>query len=357
MPCRKTTVGLPLLAALLACGGPAPVAPPADPIAAEPATTGPSGVPLRGLVSTSNGLTVFCECGAPSGRVVSLTDPGGELAKAYASVEAKPENGIYVEIEATPAADGTTLALGKLLRARALGQNIACDAPIFEGEYVANGNEPFWAVEIREGGITFRTPEWPHGRTYPYAFTRTETGSVVYATKIDAPTVSTLEVSLEPERCIDSMSGELRSFKAHVVLDGRKLEGCGRAGVPHGEFGSAPLFELNRFAGAYPRTVRLWADPDLSKRLNALLGAAMPQFLENMKVQSPLMKDGGVFYVTGNKPHQGGMDTAVFVADPVSDTLEVILFVNGARKDFKEDGRDVALPADVVTFIDNLAKS
>ena len=356
MPCRNTAAALPLLLVMVACGGPAPVAPPPEQATTEPATSRAPSVPLRGIVATSQGVTTFCECGAPSGQAVSLADPTGELAKAYASVGANPANGIYIELDGSPAVDGKTLALTTLRRARALGEGIACDTPVFEGEFVASGNEPFWAVEIREDGITFRSPEEPNGRTYPYAFTRTETGSVVYATKIEKPAVSTLEVSLEPVRCSDSMSGELRSFKAHVVLDGKKLEGCARAGVPNGEFGSAPLDELNRFTGTYPRTVHLWREPALSKRLDALLGTSMREFLENMKVQSPLMKDHGVFYVTGNKPHQGGVDNAFFLADPASDTLVVILFVKGSRHDFKEGGRDVALPAEIATMIGNVEK-
>jgi uncharacterized membrane protein len=237
-----------------------------------------------------------------------------------------------------------------------LGEGLPCATPVFDGELVANGNEPFWAVEIRETGITYRAPDLPKGRTFPYALTRTETGSVVYATKVETPAVSTLEVALERAACLDSMSGELRGFKAHVILDGRKLEGCAAAGVPRGEFGDAPLDELNRFAGAYPHAVGLWKDPVLESRLRVLLGAAMPAFLDTLKVQGPVMKDAGIFYVTGNRPHQGGVDGAVFLADPATDTLCVILFENGARQDFKEGGRDITLPAEVVTMIGNVGK-
>jgi len=129
------------------------------------------------------------------------------------------------------------------------------------------------------------------------------------------------------------------------------------AGVPRGEFGNDPLDELNRFAGVYPPTVHLWDDAALHKRLEALLGPSMKTFVENMKVQSPVMKDGGVFYVTGNKPHEGGADSAAFLADPDSDTIAVILFENGARRDFKEGGRDVALPAEVTTFLGNMERN
>lgn len=287
---------------------------------------------------------------------MTLSDPDGELALAFASLSAAPGDGIYVELDGEPAADGKTLVWTALTRAHALKEPIACGGPVFEGEFVANGNEPFWAIEVRENGIVYRDLEIPKGRTYPYALTRTETGSVIYATKIEGPVVSTLEITLEPARCVDSMSGELRSRKAHVTLDGRKLEGCAVLGVPHGEFGNAPLDELNRFAGTYPRTVHLWSEPVIAKRLHALLGTSKAAFHGNMQVHGPLMKDGGVFYVTGNKAHHGGLDTAIFIADTASDTISVILFVNGARHDFKEGGREIALPAEVVTLIETMEK-
>jgi uncharacterized membrane protein len=340
---RPNLAAIPLLLALAACGGPSSGPAPAEPAAAaeEPS----SSVPVRGILTSSGAVTTFRECGTPAEAAVTLADPAGEFARAFASLESKPADGIYVELDGAP---------GKLLRARSLRESPACNEPVFEGEFVANGNEPFWAIEIRENGIVYRSPELPKGRVYPYAFTRTATGAVVYATKSDEPVVSTLELSLEQARCVDSMSGELRSFIAHVTLDGRELSGCARAGVPHGEFGDAPLDELNPFKGTYPHTVHLWDEPVIHKRLNDLLGTSMNTFRENMKAQSPLMRDTGVFYVTGNKPHQGGLDNAVFLADPASDTLVVILYVKGTRRDFREGGRDVALPVEVVTTIGNM---
>lgn len=348
---RPNFAAIPLLLVVAACGRPTAEPAPAEEPAVETQEEPSSNLPVRGILKISGVVTTFLECGSPAAAAMTLTDSAGELAKAVASLEAKPSEGIYVEFDGAPAADGKTLMWKQLLRAHGLREGPACDAPVFEGEFLTNGNEPFWSVEIRENGIVYRSPALPKGRVYPYAFTRTASGAVVYATKTDGPVVSTLEISLTPNRCVDSMSGELRSLKAKIALDGRELSGCAVAGVPRGEFGNAPLDELNRFTGAYPRTVHLWDEPLLHKRLDTLLGASMKTFLMNMNVQSPLMKDGDVFYVTGNKPHQGGLDNAVFLADPASDTLAVILYVNGARRDFKEGERDVALPAEVVTMI------
>ena len=342
---RPNLAAIPLLLVFFACDGPKRGPAPAEQPSTETADEPSSNRATRGILTISGGVTTFRECGTPAAAAMTLTDDGGEFAKAFAALETKPADGIYVELGGAP---------GELRRAVDLRDSTACDVPVFEGEFVASGNEPFWEIEIRGNGIVYRSPELPKGHVYPYAFTRTASGAVVYATKTDDPVVSTLEISLEPARCVDSMSGELRSFIAHVTIDGRRLSGCALAGIPRGEFGDAPLDELNRFKGTYPHTVHLWDEPVIHKRLDALLATSMKTFLENMKVQSPLMKDQGVFYVTGNKPHQGGLDNAMFLADPASDTLAVILYVNGARQDFKEGGRDIALPAEVVTTIGNM---
>ena len=347
-----------MLVSLAACGGSPPAAEAPAPASAATASgtanDSTSDPPERGLVLKSGDSFTWLECGAPSGRTINLIDATGAVARAFTALDAPAGVGIYAEMRGALSTDGGSLTLTELVRARGLGGKLACRSPVFAGDYVGNGNEPFWAIEIGEDGIVYRSPDEPKGTTYPYVITRTETGSAIYATTIKRPRLSTLEVSLEPSACVDSMSGELRAFKAHVVRDGTRLEGCAAAGVPPGGFGTAPLDELNRYVGAYLDAATLWKAPWLEPRLDALLGPKVKTFLENIQVRTPVMKDKNVFYVTGNKPHQGGLYNAVFVADPASDTIVVVLFVNGVREDFKEHGREIALPAEVVSTLGNL---
>lgn len=338
------------LFALAACGRPAPRS--KTPPAPDDDRTAPA-LPVRGLVVKTGDTYTIRPCGAPSGLALNVIDAAGALSTAFSSLDAAAGVGIYAEIRGTASTDGGSLTMTELVRARGLGGRLACETPVFPGEFVASGNEPFWSVEIREDGIVFRSPAEPNGTTYPYAITRTETGGSLYATKIDRPKVSTLEIALAPGRCVDSMSGEFRAYRARVVRDGAKRDGCAFAGVPPGGFGDSPLDELNRYAGAYPDAAALWRAPWMAPRLQALLGPKLETFLANVQVKTPVMKDGGVFYVAGNKPHQGGIDGAVFIADPNTDTIEVVLFVNGKREDFKEGGRDVAFPPEVVTTLGN----
>ena len=346
MLCRIRAYALPLIAFLVACGTPKPAVPPAEPAASESAAHSPSKIPVRGIVSMSGTQVRFRECGTPASAAKPLADAGQAIVRAFATLSAKPTEDLYVEL------DGA----GALIRARTLRIDRACEEPVFDGEFVVHDRDHNWSIAISDAGIVYRDSKDLKGRIFPYAFTRTATGSVLYATKLDKPKSATLEVALEPGNCVDTGHTDLGNLEAHVVKDGQKLEGCAFAGVPRGEFGDAPLDELNRFIGTWPNAVELFKDPAIKKRLEELLGGEMQTFLDNTKVQGPLMKDVGVFYVTGNKTHEGGSDNAVFLADPAADTIEVILVTHGTRQDFKEGGRDVTLPAEVVTFLGNLDK-
>jgi uncharacterized membrane protein len=277
---------------------------------------------------------------------MTLTGATGEIPSS-----ARP---VYAELRGTPSSDGRSFAVDALVRLRPGGEGPSCGAPVFDGDFVANGNEPFWGIEIRRDAIVFRSPDVPKGRAYPYSALPTAQGTIAYATKLGRPKVSTLAVTIGPGRCIDGMSGEIRSFKAHVELDGRTLDGCAAAGVPEGGFGDDPLDELARWAGATPSSSGLWSSPLVKPRLASLLGPGLPAFEAGMQVTGPLMRDGGVLYVLGNKRGEGGRDVAIFLAEPGTDTIEVVLVEKGRRADFKEGGREVPLPAEAQTMIRSL---
>ena len=332
-----------LLAVLAGCGGSTPpsAAPPSS--AGRIARPGPAGPPARGeVVATAGGLS-FLPCGAPESRAMILTGATGEIPSST--------HPAYAELRGAPSNDGRSFAVDTLLRLHSTGEGFGCDAPVFDGEFVANGNEPDWQVEIGHDAIVVRSPAAPKGRAYPYSALRTAQGTIVYATKLERPKVSTLAVTIGPGRCADSMSEEIRSFKAHVELDGKKLEGCATAGVSAGGFGDDPLDELARWAGAAPGGSDFWSASILKPRLASLLGPRLAAFEAAMQVTGRLMYDEGVFYVLGNKRGEEGRTVAIFLADPDTDTIQVILVEKGRREDFKEGGRDVPLPPEARTMI------
>ncbi|MBX3178574.1 MAG: META domain-containing protein [Candidatus Hydrogenedentes bacterium] len=135
--------------------------------------------------------------------------------------------------------------------------------------------------------------------------------------------------------------------------DGDRVLRFARSGAKGGPDAS-PLAALNDHVGAYPREINLWEHPAVSKRLQALLGGALPAFLENMGVQGPLSAEDGLLYVTGNKPHEGGIETAAFVADPARDQIQVWLITGGEARLYAEKDPPLPDPADVQTWKANL---
>jgi hypothetical protein len=91
----------------------------------------------------------------------------------------------------------------------------------------------------------------------------------------------------------------------------------------------------------------------LAGRLRALLGERFATFVENTGVQSPLLEEDGILYVTGNKQHSGGTDAAALVADLRRDAIWVWLLTGGESEACLDRDVEVELPADVRIVLEN----
>lgn len=121
----------------------------------------------------------------------------------------------------------------------------AAATPVF----TARGNEPFWAVEITETGIAFRTME---GETITLS-PRPEPsdGTVTYLGEADGQSFS---LSIADELCIDSMSGMNFPKTVTVSYGQRTFSGCGGepASLLHGEWGIEQIDGKPIVAGSQP---------------------------------------------------------------------------------------------------------
>lgn len=113
------------------------------------------------------------------------------------------------------------------------------------------------------------------------------------------------------------------------------------------------LAYLEGLVGRYPEDSGLFATQPLADRLTALLGPDLGVLQRNLQVKSPLQKEGGVYYLTGNQQHSGGTDAAALVIDPAQDVIYVILLTGGARSEYVERGVKPSLPNDVQTLLSN----
>lgn len=107
----------------------------------------------------------------------------------------------------------------------------------------------------------------------------------------------------------------------------------------------------------YPNDVNLWSNAALAPRLDALLGAELPVFVENMKVNNPLGESSGIIWSSGNKQHDGGANAALFLADVTGNRIEVYLLKDGKLRHFGESGSQVPLNGDAQVVLDNLLAS
>jgi hypothetical protein len=115
----------------------------------------------------------------------------------------------------------------------------------------------------------------------------------------------------------------------------------------------SPLAPLRELVGQYPRDIGLWDREPLAGRLRVLLGERFAAFVENTEVQSPLLEEDGILYVTGNKQHSGGTDAAALVADLRRDAVWVWLLTGGESEAFLDRDVEVELPVDVRIVLEN----
>lgn len=84
------------------------------------------------------------------------------------------------------------------------------------------GNEPFWAVKIRNSTLSYSAPDEEDFTTPPKAPEISERA----ATWIGERDGRTLRVMLQLAVCQDGMSGMLFPMSAEVEIDGKVLHGC-----------------------------------------------------------------------------------------------------------------------------------
>lgn len=97
----------------------------------------------------------------------------------------------------------------------------------FKTDFGLRGTEPFWAVEIKGGGMTLTRPEPPAvnatGATFAYV-----DGHAVWTGQADG---KLMIATLTKGDCSDGMSDLKYPYVAEVKLGGETLKGCGfRAG-------------------------------------------------------------------------------------------------------------------------------
>jgi membrane-bound inhibitor of C-type lysozyme len=95
-------------------------------------------------------------------------------------------------------------------------------------DFRAVGNEPGWYLELKQGGSVLFVADYGQKR-YEFATPAPtmDQQAVVTTYRVQA-NEHELVIVLTPQRCRDSMSGELFETGVTVILDDKEYQGCGR---------------------------------------------------------------------------------------------------------------------------------
>ena len=111
--------------------------------------------------------------------------------------------------------------------------------------------------------------------------------------------------------------------------------------------------QLDRQVGRYRSDGDFLQQGLMAERLRQLTGDRYPIVLRNLQVAGPLRKDGQVYYVSGNRQHEGGINAAAVALDASSQTLRVWLLHEGRAIVMEDPGAQFDWPAEVKVAIQN----
>ena len=112
---------------------------------------------------------------------------------------------------------------------------------------------------------------------------------------------------------------------------------------------------LQNAVGSYHAQTQFLRQPGINRRLRALLGVQYELVMRDLQVAGPLQRDKGVYYVTGNQAHKGGVEAVAIAMQPASDSVRVWLLHEGREQVLQEQPNAFAWPAEVQTLIQNSA--
>jgi uncharacterized membrane protein len=176
---------------------------------------------LRGLVRDLGGRLQFMPCdGAP----LALEDrtQGQDVVRALRELTAAQEGRpMFVEIYGARETGGNA-GIGVVELRRAAVETAGCRERFDQREWVANGNEPSWRLEVTSRDMVMSVLGGQSAQRVPHGGPQKSGGGLEY-TSTDG---TDLLVTIDERRCIDSQSGSLFAYVVEVRSEGRTYAGC-----------------------------------------------------------------------------------------------------------------------------------
>lgn len=128
------------------------------------------------------------------------------------------------------------------------------------------------------------------------------------------------------------------------------------AATPISSLQASPLSSLREYVGTYPSdsNVSFLEQGVLAERLKQLMGKDYSTLLANLRTVSPLTADAGRWFITGNRPHEGGTEAAAVVVDAAQNAVRVWMLHEGKSTEYQDPSQvNVPWPVDVQTMLNN----
>lgn len=189
---------------------------------------------FKGMYVHGNEVSAFRDCS--TGKVYWLTDSTGRLHKLYETATKTlpyPYESVYAELKGYLAGRSDAgyasefeneLILNDIIKVEPKNFRTEC----YNYEFIALGNEPFWSLEIIPVEERIVLKDVAAGRVYEFPCTGSvvNNGVIQYeATSFDKK--SKIDIRFRKEKCSDGMSDRTYNYSATVMINGKKLKGCG----------------------------------------------------------------------------------------------------------------------------------
>lgn len=192
-----------------------------DPATGDTDPPGGSSVPeiqrVRGEAIVGKDGYGLTPCGSDRQRILVLSPPAKIFLDRFLEPGGKPE--FFLDVW-TKEKDGK-LEVVAIERAHTEGPR--CDAAREQAQFVANGTEPFWSLQLSPTGWILQRPD--HAPLQAEA-NSTKAGAG-YAWISDSPKA---RVELVPGYCADAMADAASAWQARVSLGDSQLSGCAHRG-------------------------------------------------------------------------------------------------------------------------------
>lgn len=189
----------------------------------------PPAVRLQGHLTHDRNQLLLIPCGEKR-HIAIVNDGSSELVREAASLFAEGRQQLFVDLRGQLSSSQTEGVDGEMrpslvYRLQAEGQQ--CVEPGFDELLLrASGHEPDWNLSVTEQGLVLQRPA-QEPLALPYIEEQLPGGRFNLSSEANG---QRLDVWLAPERCTDSMSGNVQHLAAELRLDGQILQGCASFG-------------------------------------------------------------------------------------------------------------------------------